>query len=101
MPTISTTGLMVEQFLMLDEDPPGVRSVKIDRKDNFSQYHKAGIRFYSIVDPQLKCIEGWELKKSALCFDQLREGAAVIGLAPFDDLQIPLSLLWLGRPRHR
>jgi Uma2 family endonuclease len=190
MPTISTTKMTAEQFLMLGEDPPGVRlelvdgevavspsptpkhgfvvmilsrilgnyieaqdlgelysdvdtllddfnirrpdllffsnenldligetfmegppdlaiqvlspsSVTIDRKDKFTQYRKAGVRFYWIVDPQLKTLEGWELKNRRYIPIGRGQGTGTISLAPFADLEIPLARLWRTRHRRR
>jgi Uma2 family endonuclease len=76
-------------------------SVTIDRKDKFAQYRKAGVRFYWIVDPELKTIEGWELKNKRYVSIGRAQGAATIRLPPFADLEIPLSRLWRKRRRGR
>jgi Uma2 family endonuclease len=97
--------LIGEKFM---EGPPDLAvevvspgSVTIDRKTKFTQYRKAGVRFYWIVDPQLKTIEGWELKNRRYVPVGRGQGSAVISLAPFVDLQIPLSRLWRTRNRRR
>ncbi len=183
MPTISTTRMTAEQFLMLGEDPPGVRlelvdgevavspsptpnhshvvvnlltilnnhiftnklgelhqdvdtlldtfnvrrpdvlfftnerahligakamegppdlavevmspsSVSIDRKDKFAQYRKAGVRFYWIIDPGTRTIEGWELKKQKYVASGRGGRNDVVQLQPFPTLEIPLKRLW-------
>lgn len=75
-------------------------SVVVDRKDKFAQYRKAGVRFYWIVDPQLKTIEGWELKNRRYISTGRGQGTGTIKLAPFDDLEIPLARLWRQKNRH-
>src|ERR1700733_4723124 len=57
-------------------------SATIDRKDKFTQYRKAGVRFYWIVDPQLKTIEGWELKNRRYVPIGRGQGTGTITLAP-------------------
>jgi len=72
----------------------------IDRKDKFAQYRKAGVHFYWIVDPQMKTIEGWELKNRRYVSMGRGQGIAAISLAPFTELEIPLARLWRNRNRR-
>jgi Uma2 family endonuclease len=74
-------------------------SVDIDRKVKFAQYRKAGVRFYWIVDPKLKTIEGWELKNRRYVAIGRGQGNAIVKLAPFAELEIPLSRLWRRKTR--
>lgn len=69
-------------------------SVTIDRKNKFAQYRKAGVKFYWIVDPQHRTIEGWELKNRRYVPIGRGQGSATVSLAPFNDLPIPLARLW-------
>jgi Uma2 family endonuclease len=69
-------------------------SVEIDREDKFQQYRDAGVRYYWIIDPQLKTIDAWELVGSEYIQIGHAEGNATIRLLPFPDLEIPLSRLW-------
>jgi Uma2 family endonuclease len=92
-----------EQFM---EGPPDLAievispsSITIDRKDKFAQYRKAGVRYYWIVDPQMKPFEAWELKNRRYVSVGRGQGAAVVKFAPFAELEIPLARLW--RNRHR
>jgi Uma2 family endonuclease len=73
----------------------------IDRKHKFTQYRKAGVAFYWIVDPALKTIEGWELKNRRYVPIGRGQGNASVSLAPFKDLQIPLGRLWRRRRSRR
>jgi Uma2 family endonuclease len=75
-------------------------SETIDRKDKFAQYRKAGVRFYWIVDPQTKTIEGWELKNRRYVPAGRGQGSALVRLPPFEDLEIPLGRLWRSRNRR-
>jgi Uma2 family endonuclease len=58
------------------------------------------VRFYWIVDPQLKTIEGWELKNRRYVPTGRGQGNSTIALPPFNNLEIPLSRLWRTK-RHR
>jgi Uma2 family endonuclease len=52
------------------------------------------VRYYWIIDPQLKTIDAWELVGSEYIQIGHAEGNATIRLLPFPDLEIPLSRLW-------
>jgi Uma2 family endonuclease len=69
-------------------------SIEVDREDKFEQYRAAKVKYYWIVDPALKTLEGWELKRSRYVSIGRGQGNAIIALAPFADLEIPLSRLW-------
>ena len=72
-------------------------SIKTDRVDKFEQYRLAGVKHYWIVDPELKSIEAWMLKGQEYVDVGRGQGAVIIRLEPFADLEIPLSRLWLGK----
>jgi Uma2 family endonuclease len=95
--------LIGEKFM---EGPPDLAvevispgSATVDRKVKFAQYRKAGVRFYWIVDPKLKTLEGWELKNRRYVPIGRGQGNAVVKLAPFQELEIPLSRLWRRKTR--
>jgi Uma2 family endonuclease len=97
--------LIGEKFM---EGPPDLAvevisptSVNIDRKTKFAQYRKAGVSFYWIVDPQLKTVEGWELKNRRYVPIGRAQGTTTISMAPFPALEIPLARLWRTRHRRR
>lgn len=69
-------------------------SVEIDRVDKFQQYRDAGVRFYWIIDPELRTIDAWELVGREYIHIGHAEGNASIKLLPFPDLEIPLQRLW-------
>jgi Uma2 family endonuclease len=69
-------------------------SVEVDREDKFEQYRAAKVMYYWIVDPELKTLEGWALKRSKYVPIGRGEGMDVTQLAPFADLQIRLEELW-------
>jgi Uma2 family endonuclease len=96
---------LIGEILM--EGPPDLAievlspgSVTIDREVKFKQYRKAGVRFYWIVDPQLKTIEGWELKNRRYVPTGRGQGNSTIALPPFNNLEIPLSRLWRTKRRR-
>lgn len=77
-------------------------SGRIDRQDKFAQYERAGVPFYWIVDPQKRSIEAYRLADNQFQpagSNQFQpagsgENDAVVRLAPFDDLDIPLLEIW-------
>jgi Uma2 family endonuclease len=69
-------------------------SVEVDREDKFEQYREAGVKFYWIIDPELKTIEAWELRRKRYAPIGRGQGNTPIKLPPFPDLSIPLIRLW-------
>jgi Uma2 family endonuclease len=69
-------------------------SIEIDREDKFAQYSQAGVSHYWIVDPQNQSIEAWELENGKYISRGRAQGASIIKLPPFPNLEIPLSELW-------
>jgi Uma2 family endonuclease len=69
-------------------------SVEVDREDKFEQYRAAKIKYYWIIDPEFKTVEGWELKRGKYVPIGRAQGVATIRLAPFPKLEIPLIDLW-------
>jgi Uma2 family endonuclease len=73
-------------------------SGEIDRTDKFAEYREAGVPHYWIVDPELRTIEAWRLKRGKYVRAGRGQGTAAVKLAPFPDLEIPLHTLW--RPKR-
>jgi Uma2 family endonuclease len=78
--------------LAIEVVSPG--SIEVDREDKFEQYRAAKIRFYWIADPELRTLEGWELKRGKYVPIGRAQGVETIRLAPFADLEISLGRLW-------
>ncbi|MDB5292125.1 MAG: hypothetical protein JWL69_3366 [Phycisphaerales bacterium] len=69
-------------------------SALIDRRDKFKQYAAAGVRFYWIVDPQMKTIEAFRLTGGRYRAIGRGQGSDTVSLPPFPDLEIPLGQIW-------
>jgi Uma2 family endonuclease len=69
-------------------------SSKIDRRDKFKQYARAGVRFYWIIDPKARTIEGYALSRAKYQLSGKAKGLEVVTLPPFKDLRIDLGEIW-------
>jgi Uma2 family endonuclease len=72
-------------------------SRKVDRKDKFKQYEKAGVKCYWILDPLARTIEGFKLVGKRYRSTGKGKGNEVVQLPPFEDLDIPLGEIWQPR----
>ncbi|MDB5331966.1 MAG: hypothetical protein JWP03_3117 [Phycisphaerales bacterium] len=71
----------------------------IDRRDKFRQYAAGGVRFYWIVDPQLKTIEAFRLTGGRYRAVGRGQGSDTVSLPPFPDLEISLGRIWFPTRR--
>jgi Uma2 family endonuclease len=69
-------------------------SIEIDREDKFAQYRSAGVSHYWIVDPELKTIDAWKLRRRQYVRVGHGQGTAIVKLPPFPELEIPMGRLW-------
>jgi Uma2 family endonuclease len=69
-----------------------------DRIDKFQQYEAGGVLHYWVLDPRDQSIEGYTLRRGKYVVTGKGQGSDVVTLPPFDDLKIPLSVLWLKLP---
>jgi Uma2 family endonuclease len=85
---------------VIDEPPDlcveiaSAESAMFDRRDKFRQYAAGGVRFYWIVDPQLKTIEAFRLTGGRYRAVGRGQGSDTAGLPPFPNLEIPLGQIW-------
>jgi Uma2 family endonuclease len=75
-------------------------SIEVDREDKFAQYRDAGIAYYWIIDPEHRTIEAWALRNENYDPIGRGQGAAVVKLQPFPDLEMPLARLWRDESRR-
>ncbi len=69
-------------------------SDRIDRKDKFRQYCKAGVEHYWIIDPAKKSLHAFRLEGDVYVEAGAGQSADIVNLPPFKDLAIPLAKLW-------
>src|ERR1700733_10799441 len=61
-------------------------SIEIDREDKFIQYRDAGVANYWIIDPELRTIEAWRLRRRQYVPAGRGQGTEVVALPPFAEL---------------
>ena len=61
LPAPSDTLVRVPPHLAVEIASPRPRDVRRDRVEKLTDYARAGVRYYSIVDPQLRSVEVYEL----------------------------------------
>jgi Uma2 family endonuclease len=71
-----------------------------DRIDKFQQYEAGGVLHYWVLDPGDRSIEGYKLRRGKYVLVGSGQGSEIVSLAPFEDLKIPLAVLWLQLPRR-
>jgi Uma2 family endonuclease len=69
-------------------------SVEVDREDKFSQYRRAGVMNYWIIDPAQRSVEGWTLENDEYVTTGRGVGSGIVRLPPFADLDIQIEQLW-------
>jgi Uma2 family endonuclease len=72
-------------------------STRVDRRDKFRQYAKGGVKYYWILDPKPRTIEGYRLVRGKYRLTGKGKNSDIVQLPPFGDLKIPLNELWQPR----
>jgi Uma2 family endonuclease len=72
-------------------------STKVDRKEKFNQYAKAGVQFYWIAAPKPRTLEGYELTGRKYRLSGKGKNSDTLRLPPFPNLPISLRELWQPR----
>ena len=70
-------------------------SSTIDRVDKYEQYEAGGVLHYWVIDPEVRTIEGFSLRRGKYRPVGRGQGTDLIALPPFPKLSIPLGRLWL------
>jgi Uma2 family endonuclease len=72
-------------------------STEIDRVDKFDEYRRFGVPNYWLVDPAMRTIEAFVLKRRKYVAAGRGQGTATVQLPPFPTLDINLGRLWWRR----
>ncbi|MGA2232415.1 MAG: Uma2 family endonuclease [Tepidisphaeraceae bacterium] len=70
------------------------RSRQTDRKRKFDLYRKSGVAHDWIVDPTARTIEAHRLEEGEYVLAGKGAGREEVRLAPFEELGIPLGMIW-------
>jgi Uma2 family endonuclease len=94
MPRPADTLITVAPYVVVEVASPRPRDVRRDRIDKLRDYARAGIRYYWIVDPQLRSVEIYELGRNGRYGVALTaaEGRARVPGCP--GLMLDLDALW-------
>ena len=94
MPQPADTLITVVPYLVVEVASPRPRDTRRDRIDKLGDYARAGIRFYWIVDPQLRSFEVFELGRNGRYVVALTatEGRTRVPGCP--GLMVDLDALW-------
>jgi Uma2 family endonuclease len=93
-PSPDATVIRVPPHLVVEVASPRPRDVRRDRVDKLTDYARAGIRVYCIVDPQLRSAEVFELgddRRYAVAATAASGRLRVVGCP---GLQLDLDVLW-------
>jgi len=94
LPAPSDTLVRVPPYLAVETTSPRPRDVRRDRVEKLADYARAGVRYYCIVDPQLRSLEVYELGHDRRYTVALTAGRGRVRLPGCSGLTVDLSALW-------
>ena len=94
MPRPADTLITVAPYLVVEVASPRPRDTRRDRIDKLGDYARAGIRYYWIVDPQLRSLEVFELDRSGRYVVALTATAGRRRVPGCPGLMLDLRALW-------
>jgi len=112
VPALSDALVRVPPHVVVEVASPRPRDVRRDRVDKLGDYAHAGVRYYWIVDPQLRSLEVFELGRDGRYTVALTAARGRVRVPGCPGLSVDLDALWSevdaaaraharGRRRHR
>jgi len=94
MPEAADRLITVAPYLVVEVTSPRPRDTRRDRIDKLADYARAGIRYYWIVDPQLRSLEVFELGRTGRYVVALTAAAGRTRVPGCPGLLLDLDALW-------
>jgi Uma2 family endonuclease len=94
LPAPSDTLVRVPPRLAVEIAAPRPRDVRRDRVDKLADYARAGVRYYCIVDPQLRSLEVYELGRDRRYTVALTAAHVRVRVPACAGLALDLGALW-------
>lgn len=94
LPALSDTLVRVAPHLVVEIASPRPRDVRRDRIDKLADYARAGVRYYCIVDPQLRSLEVYELGRDGRYTVALSATHGRVRVPGCPGLVLDLTALW-------
>src|SRR5438128_2264029 len=94
LPALPDALIRVSPHLVVEVESPRPRDVHRDRVDKLTDYARAGIRLYAIVDPQLRTVEVYELGRDGRYAVACVAGRGRVRVPGCPGLVLNLDALW-------
>ena len=94
LPGLPDALIRVPPRLVVEVTSPRPRDVHRDRLDKLTDYARAGIRLYAIVDPQLRSLEVYELGRDGRYAVARAAGRGRVRVPGCPGLVLDLGTLW-------
>jgi Uma2 family endonuclease len=94
MPAAADRLITVAPYLVVEVTSPRPRDTRRDRVDKLGDYARAGIRYYWILDPQLRSLEVFELGRGGRYAVALTAAAGRTRVPGCPGLVVDLDALW-------
>jgi len=94
LPAPSDTLVRVTAHLVVEIASPRPRDVRRDRVEKLTDYARAGVRYYWIVDPHLRSLEVYELGRDGRYAVALTAGHGRVRVPGCPGLVLDLGALW-------
>lgn len=67
---------------------------RIDRAGKMPRYAENGVRWLWLIDPEIRTLEAYELHDGKWLLLTVLDEDKPVSVAPFDEIEFPLSALW-------
>jgi Uma2 family endonuclease len=94
LPAPSDTLVRVRPYLVIEVASPRPGDVRRDRVEKLADYARAGVRYYGILDPQLRTFEVYELGRDGCYTIALSAAQGRVRVPGCPGLLLDLGALW-------